>query len=425
MTGAPAPGPGRGSTVAGFLLVTGSTLVSGLLNAALIALAARRGEIAEIAAYTVMMAVLAIVGVAVGGGSSMRYLSGTEPQRRAVRSQRVLAVLPSLLVAAGIVLVAYGARGYDVLALGVTALVFVANNLAELPLAQIHRDLRFHRIAVPTVTSKLVSLAVFLPGASMTTALLVGAVCNLVLFELLAGAHGLLRALWHDPPTPAQAHGSFRSGRGLYVYTLAELFATRVPSIGLSLAVAPAVMGSFGAIAAAFQAIMSVFQSGLNMVLSLRARPGPSRRLDTEAMSLGAGVLGAAVILLAAPRLTQGLLVLADPAAATWLRALGAALPVVLLNRIVATHAIADARDSRAARIGLALAGLTTGALAVGIPLAGVLGGTLATLVGEGTVAVALLAALLSRRAGRPRDRGAGRSTRSDRTGPDPARRRG
>src|SRR5262249_888383 len=40
---------GRAATLAGFLLITGSTLAAGLLNAALIALAARRGEIGEIA----------------------------------------------------------------------------------------------------------------------------------------------------------------------------------------------------------------------------------------------------------------------------------------------------------------------------------------------------------------------------------------
>ena len=83
--------PRRRATVAGFVMVTGSTLVGGLLNAVLIALAARRGEISEIAAFTVMMAVLAIVGVAVGGGSGVLYLSGDDADRQAVRSQRVLA----------------------------------------------------------------------------------------------------------------------------------------------------------------------------------------------------------------------------------------------------------------------------------------------------------------------------------------------
>jgi len=286
-------------------------------------------------------------------------------------------------------------------------------------LGQIHRDLRFHRIAVTTLVGKIVSLAVLLPGASMTTALLAGAVTNLVLCELMAGPGGPLRAMWRDPPTLARARGSFSGGRGLYTYTLAELFATRVPSIGLSLWVAPVVLGGFGAVSSAFQAIMTVFQSGLFVVLSMRARPGV-RRLDAEALSLGAGVLGAVVILLAAPLLTSGLLGLHDPAAATWLRVLGAALPFVLLNRIMATHAIADGRDGRAARIAVTLAALTTGVLLVGIPLQGVLGGTLATLTGEAAVAVGLLVLLVN---GRTRRAGS-RRTRTDRTGVDPGSKR-
>lgn len=387
-------GPGRAATVASFLLVTGSTLVGGLLNAGVIALAARRGELAEIAAYTVMMAVLAVVGVAVGGGSAMLYLSGGEADRRAVRSLRWLLVVPSLLLAAVGVVTWYGARGYAVPALAATAAVFVANNVAELSLAQLHRDQRFHRVAAATLLSKVVALAVFLPGAPVTAALLVGAVVNLAASELLAGAHSPLLAGWRERPTVAAARRATRSGRGLYVYTLAELFALRVPSIGLSLTTSPTVMGHFGTIATAFGALLSVFQSGMNMVLSLRARVGAGSgpRADAEALSLGAGLLGAAGLAVAAPWLTGDVLALGEPAAAGWLQVLGAALPLILVNRIVATHAIAAGRHADAARIACGLAAATTATLAVAVPLAGPLGGSLATLVGEALVAAVLLA---------------------------------
>ena len=160
MTETTAARPRRRATVAGFVVVTGSTLIGGLLNAVLIALAARRGEIGEIAAYTVMMAVLAIVGVAVGGGSATLYLSGEDADRQAVRSQRVLAVLPCLCVAAAVVLALYAGRGYPPVALLATAAAFVANNLAELPLAQLYRDLRFRLVAIPTLASKVAAVAV-------------------------------------------------------------------------------------------------------------------------------------------------------------------------------------------------------------------------------------------------------------------------
>jgi hypothetical protein len=104
---------------------------------------------------TAMSGVLALVSVAVGGGGSMLYLGGTDADRQAVRSQRVLAVLPALVIAALAVLAVYGPRGYPAVALLATAATFVANNLAELPLAQLHRDLRFHLIAAPTLAGKV------------------------------------------------------------------------------------------------------------------------------------------------------------------------------------------------------------------------------------------------------------------------------
>lgn len=389
--------PRRRSTVTGFVLVTGSTLVGGVLGAVLIALAAHRDEIDEIAAYTVMSGVLALVGVAVGGGGSMLYLGGTDADRQAVRSQRVLVVLPALAVAALAVLAAYGPRGYPAAALLATAATFVANNLAELPLAQLHRDLRFHLIAAPTLAGKVVALAAFALGLRVTGALLVGAVVNLVAFELIAGRSGLAGQLRQDRPTWGATRRAFRSGRGLYAYTLAELFALRVPGLGLSLVVPVAVMGVFGAVATAFQAVLTVFQSGLNMVLSLRAQ-APTRRSDAELLSIGAGVLATAVIAAGAPWLTQRVIGLDLPEAAEWLRVLGLALPFFLVNRIAATHAIADGHHGRAAALAGGLAVSTTAALVAMTALAGATGGALATLLGEAGVSAALLGLWLGRR---------------------------
>ena len=309
-------------------------------------------------------------------------------------------MVPSLCVAAAVVLALYSGRGYPVGALLATAGAFIANNLAELPLGQLYRDLRFRLVALPTLVSKVGAVAVFVPGAPVTVALLVGAVLNLALFEVLAGKQAPLRLLWRDRPSLAAARRAFRSGRGLYAYTLAELLALRVPALGLSLVVPLTVMGIFGTVATAFQAVLTVLQSGLNMVLSLRARAGGGRqhrRFDAEALSIGAGLLAAAVIEIAAPRLTSGVLALPEPEAATWLRVLGLALPFFLVNRIAATHAIADGHHTRAARIAACLAVCTTVALVVATPLAGVTGGALATLIGEAAVALGLLGLRIGR----------------------------
>ncbi|MGH3788102.1 MAG: hypothetical protein ACRDRG_16490 [Pseudonocardiaceae bacterium] len=389
--------PSRGATLRNYVIVTGSTLLGGLLNALLISLAARRGEIAEIAAYTVTTAVLAIIGVVAGGGSGVLYLSGTEDERRAVRSQKALVVIPALVVAALAISVFYGTHGYPVLALAAAALVFIGNNIAELPLAQLYRDMRFLRIAVVPYLSKAGAIIAFTCGAPLTMALLMGAVVNLVSLELLAGLNSALRAVRNDRPTIGAARRAFRSGGALYVYTVSELYALKVPSIGLSFFFSVPVMGAFGAVAAAYQALLQVFQSGLLMLVSLRAR----RRLtietskayghDAELISLGCGILGAAVVVVVAPWLTSHVLQLNLSQSSIWLQILGLAIPIVLFNRIIATNAIGDARYSAAARIAVLLAVLTTVLLTIAIPLLGVTGGVLATLCAEGAVAGILL----------------------------------
>ncbi len=389
-------GPSRRATLRSFVVVTGSTLLSGLLNALLIALAARRGEIAEIAAYTVMTAVLALVGVALGGGSGMLYLSGTEDERRAVRSQKMLAVFPALVLAALAVGVFYGVRGYSTLALAAAALVFIGNNFAELPLAQLYRDTRFLRTAVPTYLSKTGALVAFVAGAPLTMALLVGAAINFASLEFLAELNSSLRIMRNDRPTVAAARRAFRSGRALYVYTGSDLYALKIPSIGLSLVVPVNVLGAFGAVAAAYQALLQVFQSGLLMLVSLRASRrgrdhGEKFRYDAELMSLGGGILGAVVLIVGAPWLTTHVLQLHASESSTWLRILGLAIPFVLFSRIIATNAIGDARYAAAARITVSVAVLTTVSLIIAIPLLGVTGGVLATLCSEVVVAGTLL----------------------------------
>ncbi|MGH3770010.1 MAG: hypothetical protein ACRDRW_01185 [Pseudonocardiaceae bacterium] len=389
--------PSRGANLRDFIVVTGSTLLGGLLNALLIALAARHGQGGEIAAYTVITAVLAIVGVVVGGGSSVLYLSGTEDERRAVRSQRILAVFPALVLTALAVAVFYGARGYSALALAAVALVFIGNNLAELSLAQLYRDMRFLRTAVPTYLSKAGALVAFVAGAPLTMALLVGAVINLASVELLAGPHSSLRAMRNDRPTVAAARHALGSGRALYAYTGCELYALKVPSVGLSLVFPVNVMGAFGAVAAAYQALLQVFQSSLLMLVSLRARrrsgldQSETHRHDAELLSLGAGIACAAVLVLGAPWLTMHVLRLDVPESSTWLRTLGLAVPFFLFNRIIATNAVGDARYSAAARIAGSLAVLSTVSLTIAIPLLGVTGGALSTLCAEGIVAGTLL----------------------------------
>lgn len=356
------------------IIASSSSLISGMLNAAMLAISARAGETGEIAAYTVMTAALAWISILVVGGSSLLYVTGDEGQRRAVRSQRIIIVIPIMVAATAGVTLFYTDRGYGSLALITTGVVAVGNNLAELQSGDLTRHLRFFTAAITMTVTRLLALILLLAGTPLTAALAVGSVVQLLAGEvLICRGKGARPPLWHGI-SARSALTAFRMNRQLLTYSLAEVFTARSGSIALSMVASPRMVGYFGALTSVYQAFVAVFYGGLRVPMAVRTRrrhglevTSPATR-DSEVMVVASAAVVAICGLFWAPWIINNLLRLPVAESATWLRLFALALPFLTINRAISLNRLGDGDYRGATRMALLIASLTAVALVIHTP---------------------------------------------------------
>ncbi|GAA4262840.1 hypothetical protein GCM10022255_101970 [Dactylosporangium darangshiense] len=388
-------GLARSSAIAG-----GAVVANGLLSAAVLAVCAAMGQTAQIAAYTVVTSALAFVQIGLAGGSAMLYLNGTEPQRALVRAQWTLVVVPGLLLGAVAVGAFYAGRGYDPSALAAAGVVALGNALAQLQIADFTRRMRFLANALLQCGSKAASLLLVVAGVPLTVALAVAGLAQLAAGELVLGKDGSLRRqIFPRYSMLRDVAAAYRAGGPLFGYAAGDLYVARAGTVALSLVAGPAVMGSFGAVAAAYQAIGGVVQSALQVPMIARARArlgiGYSHHPAwfAVAVALACAVPMAAVVSVLAPVLTRTVLSLPHPGAAGWLALFMLALPFMAVTRALLFDWIGDAHYGRATRAFALLAAVLTVCVAVGVPAFGAAGAAEATAAAEAlTLAVLLVA---------------------------------
>lgn len=158
-------GPRRSST-RDSLVASCTNLLNGLLNAALLAFSAHHGQTDEIATYVAVSAALALVAIAVAGGSPLLYISGDAEQRRAVRSQWVFVTVPCMMLGTVAIGSFYSRSGYGWPAMLSIALVAIGNHHANFQLADLARELRFVSIAVAACGCKVPALVMVALGGN-------------------------------------------------------------------------------------------------------------------------------------------------------------------------------------------------------------------------------------------------------------------
>ncbi|WP_432826970.1 lipopolysaccharide biosynthesis protein [Dactylosporangium sp. CA-092794] len=413
----PAPaGPGYRALARNSAVAAGANIANGLLSAAILALCAAFGQTGEIAAYTVVTSALAFVLIAVGGGSALLYLNGTEEQRTLVRSQWVLVVLPALILGAVAVAAFYDRRGYSLSALAAAGVVVLGNGLAQLQIADFTRRMRFVSSALLMCGSKAASLVMVLSGVPLTAALGAAGLAQLVAGEIVLGREGSLRQVRR--PSVRQAVAAYRSGRNLFGFAVGDLYVARFGTVVLSLLAPPAVMGSFGAVVTAYQAIGGVLQSALQvpMIARARSRLGIERANHPAAFSvavaLACALPMAAGVAALSPFLTRTLLSLPHPQAPAWLALFMLALPFMAVTRALMFNWIGDGHYRWATNAVAVLAAVLTVTVALGVPRFGALGAAAATAAAEALTAAAIL--VFAGRAAGLRRRGSHNSTDTD-----------
>jgi O-antigen/teichoic acid export membrane protein len=395
--------PGYRDLARNSALAAGAVIGNGLLSAAILALCAAFGQTGEIAAYTVMTSVLAFVSIVAGGGSALLYVNGTEEQRAQVRSQWLLVLVPSLLIGAVVVGEFYGRRGYSGTALAASGVIVLGNGLAQLQLGDFSRQMRFAASAVLMCGSKASSLLLVLLGVPLTAALAVAGLGQLVVGELVLGAHGSLRRISVRRLSFREALKAYHMNRHLFGFAVGDLYVARLATIVLSLTATPAVMGSYGTIVTAYQAIGGVVQSALQvpMVAHARSRLGiaatkPSA-LFSVAVALICAIPAAVCVGVLAPWLTGTVLSLPHRGAAAWLALFMLALPFMAVTRAFMLTRIGDGDYPWATKAMALLALLLTVAVALGIPWLGPLGASAATAAAEIVTLAVLVTMTLSR----------------------------
>ncbi|MGN9777409.1 hypothetical protein ACTMS0_16830 [Micromonospora sp. H33] len=380
-----------------------SSLVSGLLNAGILAYGARQGQTGEIAAYSVTTAALTWVAILIMGGSSLLYVSGTDEERLAVRSQRLLLAVPAMAVATVLLAGLYAGRGYGTAALITAGGVMILNSLAELRFSDLVREMRFIAASAALAATRLFALVLLIAGAPLTTALAAGAGAYLLATEVLV-CRGPSRArpMWTGLSL-GSARRAFRLNRQLFTFSIAEAFTGRAGTIALSLVASPLVVGCYGALISIYQALVAVVFSGLRVPMAVRTRRrhnlGPTGAVSREAevISVTTAAVIAAGVVACAPWIATGLLGLPIPESAVWLQLLALALPFATVNRAFALNRIGDGAYPAANRVALSIALLVGAGLLVQAVTLDPVGAAAATSIAESLIGVALVALAASR----------------------------
>jgi hypothetical protein len=397
--------PNKGMVIRNAVISSAGGLLNGVLSAIMLALAAHRGMTDEIAAYTVMTAVLSIFSILVGGGAILMYTSGTRQERSAIRSQWVFFVGPLQILAALGVGALYAGRGYSMNALLLSGLVFVLNNFSQLQWADLTRVERFVASALLMSGTKAVGLIAMFFGTSLVLALAASAAAQFVASEIVIryGRNDRRRRL--DRLSIADGMKAYAINRHLFGLTVADLYSSRMASVVLSFIVTPHVMGLFGAIITAFQALTAVLYIGIRapMAARIRARLDGTDRADlrTERAIVLVGFLMGISLGVFAPIISTGVLGLPGTEPIVWLRVLAIALPFLAFNRVVMFARVGDGAYGPASRVAWLTAGIATIAM-IAVPISGPMGAAAVTPIAEAlTVAVLFVAPSVLRASGR------------------------
>jgi O-antigen/teichoic acid export membrane protein len=402
----------------GAVALPAASVANGVLNSGILAISARQGQTGQIAAYAIVVALLALVSIAAGGGSGLLYLSGTDDEREAVRSQRLLIVLPALILATIGIGFWYAPHGYGWSAILLSGVVVLGNNLGELQYGDLSRQARFYESAVVGPASKIPAIVLIFMGVPLTVTLTVSVLVQFFANEAL---------LWKTCTwlrMDALRRVSYRSavsalfmGRRLFSYSAVELFNGRAATIAVSFFATPAVMGTFGAILSMYQGAVAVFYSALQVPMAARVRKrhglgGFSRRESrSEILAIVAVFVFSVALYFAAPWVVREGLNLVDQDSVSWLRVLAAALPFCLVNRAVAMYFIGKGEYRHATRAVIPVALTMTVSLAALLPVLGATGAAISTLSAELLAACIFSLRLAFKRLGK------GASTRSPEIG--------
>lgn len=251
------------------LLPSLGSAIGAVLAFGLLAVATRQAQFVSIASFGAGAGVAALASVAVGGGTTLAYTTGTTERQRAVRVVRNTIVLPAILIATGVAVVLYSVLGHlDTLGVLAGGLSTSASVGAELDSSYLRRHLKTGRLLVADILNRAIAFGVIVLGVPFAYAMLAGALSRALLLR------GFTRA---DPSREA----GFRISRSVLALayeakltTLSVLYSAcdRVGALAAPATAPVPVAGGFMAVLSAQQNVSGVLMSGLQATLAARSQ---------------------------------------------------------------------------------------------------------------------------------------------------------
>lgn len=314
----------------------GAVIALGVLT-----VATRQGQFISIASFGAGAGVAALTSVAVGGGTTLAYTTGTTERQHAVRVVRNTIVMPAILAATVGGVVLYSALGtLDPLGVFAGGLSTSASVSAELDASFLRRHLKTGQLLGVDILNRVIALGVILLGIPFAFAMLAGAVSRALLLRVLTRSDKSREA-------------GFMINR--YVLTLAYeakltslsiLYSVcdRVGALAAPVTAPVPVAGGFMAVLSAQQNASGVLMSGLQTTLAarsqLRSRLKWANHMDVLLVVVG---LTVAALMIAGQDLLTGFLALetaSDPGK-YWI-AVALVIPASIASRAFDFHFLAN-----------------------------------------------------------------------------------
>lgn len=392
----------KAGTAAGVAVIT--AVLDAAMSAAVIVVVGRRDGAPDLGAYTAGTVGTSLAAIFLSLGTTFQYLTCTPDEQLEIRSLRANVTAPVLLATSLALAWFYSARGYSGPGVAFCGLAVALNNIAELQLVALQRELRFVTGAAVALLSKgtVVSLVV-LGGRALPVSLLVGAIAQLGILEVVTSEKDKVRRAIERPSMLLwrRAIATMRCARAVGTYTVLSFAASRLDSFVLSIFATEAVTGRYGAMYSVYLAVVGIIYSALQVVIPLRRAVLDDDRLShrpvnfVRGVCIGVGGAGAGMLAWQAERISR--LVLGNDAgnAGTWLAVLAASLPFLLFNRSVAMESMARREYWSAARVVAvpAIGGFLM--LAVAVPAAGAMGAAFVNVAQEAAGFLAIVVASL------------------------------
>lgn len=258
---------GRRLALLTLLQPSGAAICAVIALVALI-LATRQGQLEEIASYAAGAAVASIASVLAGGGTTLAYTTGGDPQRRAVRLVRIRIVLPIVAAAVAAAAFVYGHIGSldprSVTFGGASVLISVG---AELDASFLRRHIRTTSLLASDLGSRCVILAIVSVQTNFAIAMFAGAVLRSTALRYFANSDHTRREMPRlDRSSLALAYEFKKTGLSILYSLNDRLGVLIVPA----LATVP-VAGGFAATTSAQQSASGTLMTGLQTTLAARS----------------------------------------------------------------------------------------------------------------------------------------------------------